>query len=415
MVKASIVEKEEIIKKQYNTKASNKILFLDSPSFAKEDMKEAFKEYGFEIEEFYQDSVYNREDASFDCWFQALLKGKDYAFVFSFNYYPALSKGCNEMGIRYLSYVYDNPHVALYSTTILNPCNYVFLFDKATYLELKQGGVDTVYYLPLAVNVKRLDRLVVPEQAVDRVNAEVSFVGSMYDEGHNLFDRMTGLDDYTKGYLDALMDAQMRVQGYSFVEEILTPEILTAMQKKLPYAPQPDGVESLSYFYSQYVIDRKLTSLERKQLLTKISERFPLKLYTHNQPKDMPKAQYIGAIDWEESMPAVFRYSKINLNISLRSIRSGIPLRAFDIMGAGGFLLTNYQADFFDYFVAGEDFVYYESDEDMLCKIDYYLNHEEERGRIARNGHDKVKQHHTFWHRVGDMLDIINPASSLTR
>ena len=396
----------ETIKKQQSMNNSKKILFLDSPSFAKEDIKEAFQSYGYEIINFYQDSVYNREDASFDSWFQELLKREDYAFVFSFNYYPALSKGCNELGIRYLSYVYDNPHVALYSTTILNSCNYVFLFDKETYLELKQGGIDTVYYLPLAANVKRLDSLVIPEQAVERVSADVSFVGSMYDEGHNLFDRMTGLDDYTKGYLDALMDAQMRVQGYSFVEEVLTPEILTAMQKQLPYAPQPDGVESLSYFYSQYVIDRKLTSLERKQLLTKIS---------HNKPKDMPKAEYIGAIDWEESMPAVFRCSKINLNISLRSIRSGIPLRAFDIMGAGGFLLTNYQADFFDYFQPGEDFVYYESEADLLYKIDYYLNHEEERKRIAGNGHDKVKQLHTFWHRVGEMLEIITPASPPTR
>lgn len=397
----------ETIKKQQSMNNSKKILFLDSPSFAKEDIKEAFQSYGYEIINFYQDSVYNREDASFDSWFRELLKKEDYAFVFSFNYYPALSKGCNELEIRYLSYVYDNPHVALYSTTILNSCNYVFLFDKETYLELKQGGIDTVYYLPLAANVKRLDSLVIPKQAVERVSADVSFVGSMYDEGHNLFDRMTGLDDYTKGYLDALMDAQMRVQGYSFVEEVLTPEILTAMQKQLPYVPQPDGVESLSYFYSQYVIDRKLTSLERKHLLTKISERFSLKLYTHNKPKDMPKAEYIGAIDWEESMPAVFRCSKINLNISLRSIRSGIPLRAFDIMGAGGFLLTNYQADFFDYFEPGEDFVYYESEADLLYKIDYYLIHDDERKRIAENGHDKVKQHHTFHHRVEEMLAII--------
>lgn len=407
MAKSSIVEREETFKKQYCTNASNKILFLDSPSFAKEDIKEAFQRHGFEIIDFYNDSVYNREDASFDGWFEKLLKREDYAFVFSFNYYPLLSKGCDKLGVCYVSYVYDSPHVALYSTTILNSCNAVFLFDKETYLELRQGGIDTVHYLPLAANVKRLDSLVVPSSAMDRVCADVSFVGSMYDEGHNLFDRMAGLDDYTTGYLDALLDAQMRVQGYSFVEEVLSPEIISAMQKCLPYAPQPDGVESLSYFYSQYVIDRKLTSLERKHLLKKVSEQFPLKLYTHNPPKDMPKAEYIGAIDWEESMPAVFRYSKINLNISLRSIRSGIPLRAFDIMGAGGFLLTNYQADFFDYFVAGEDFVYYESEADLLHKINYYLTHEEERKQIAKNGHDKVKQQHTFHHRVEEMLKII--------
>ena len=100
----------------------------------------------------------------------------------------------------------------------------------------------------------------------------------------------------------------------------------------------------------------------------------------------------------------VFKRSRINLNITLRSTVSGIPLRAFDIMGAGGFLLSNYQADFLDLFVPGEDFVYYENKEDLLKKIGYYLNHEEERKAIAGNGHDKVAAKHTYRHRVREML-----------
>ena len=52
-------------------------------------------------------------------------------------------------------------------------------------------------------------------------------------------------------------------------------------------------------------------------------------------------------------MPLVFQNSKINLNITLRSIKNGIPLRAIDIMGAGGFLLTNYQNDFGLHFTDG--------------------------------------------------------------
>ena len=103
-------------------------------------------------------------------------------------------------------------------------------------------------------------------------------------------------------------------------------------------------------------------------------------------------------------MPLVFKRSKINLNITLRSIRSGIPLRVFDIMGAGGFLLSNYQADFQDLFVPDEDFVYYESKEDLLRKVGYYLNHEDERKAIARNGHEKIAAKHTYRHRVKEML-----------
>ena len=56
-------------------------------------------------------------------------------------------------------------------------------------------------------------------------------------------------------------------------------------------------------------------------------------------------------------MPLIFRESKINLNITLRSITSGMPLRALDIMGAGGFLLSNYQQELAENYIDGEELV----------------------------------------------------------
>ena len=80
-----------------------------------------------------------------------------------------------------------------------------------------------------------------------------------------------------------------------------------------------------------------------------------------------------------------------------------MPLRAFEIMGSGGFLLTNYQAEFLDYFIPGEDFDYFESPEDMIHKIDFYLNHDNLRKQIAQNGLNKIKMYHTFFDRIKTM------------
>ena len=76
-------------------------------------------------------------------------------------------------------------------------------------------------------------------------------------------------------------------------------------------------------------------------------------------------------------------------------------------MGAGGFLLTNFQNDFNMHFVDGEDFVSYSSKEDLYNKIEYYLTHEDERQAIARNGCKKVQEEHTYIQRLGEMLDIV--------
>jgi len=76
------------------------------------------------------------------------------------------------------------------------------------------------------------------------------------------------------------------------------------------------------------------------------------------------------------------------------------------IKSGGSYTVTDeMQAKLAD-FVPGEDFVYYESREDLLQKVCYYLDHEEERQAIAENGHNKVAAGHTYRHRVREMLDF---------
>lgn len=383
-----------------------KLLFLDSPSFGKSDMISAFEERGCVVQLFYHDKLREYHCQEFDTFFDSLVLSDSFDFVFSINYYPSISTGCNRNGIKYLSFIYDNPLVSLYSYTLINPCNYVFLFDKAWYLEFAREGIQTVYYLPLCANTSRLEEMQLPPEKESIVSSDVSFVGSLYNEDHNFLDRMTDLDAYTRGYLDAIMSAQRKVNGYFFIQELLSPDILASMKKSLEYKTLPGGTESDAYIYANYFIARKITACERQDLLSLVSERFDTKLYTHNATPSLPHIKNMGPIDYYDVMPHVFKHSKINLNITLRSIRSGIPLRAFDIMGAGGFLLTNFQEDFLDYFIPGEDFDYFDGTDDLLNKIEYYLSHEKERREIARNGFLKVKQHHTYSDRVNTMLSI---------
>lgn len=383
-----------------------KLLFLDNPAFGKPDMIDAFKSQGASIRLFNHEKIRDYRCKEFDDFFDALVAEDNYDAAFSFNYYPAISNGCNRNGIKYLSFVYDNPLVALYSYTLINPCNYVFIFDKACFMDFANGGIETVYYMPLCANTARLSKMTLPAQKRSIVASDVSFVGSLYNEDHNFYERMTDLDSYSRGYIDALINAQRKVNGYSFIEEALTPNVVQAVKDSLKFAPQPGGTESDAYICANYVIARKLTSIERESALSRISERYHTKLYTHNPTPNLPKLQNMGAVDYYEVMPHVFKNSKINLNITLRSIRSGIPLRAFDIMGCGGFLLTNFQPDLLDIFVPDEDFVFYDGEDDLLAKIEYYLTHEKERTEIARNGFEKVKENHTYHHRAATMLEV---------
>lgn len=384
-----------------------RILYLDWPCFGKVDTQYTLEQAGHEFVPFIHPDYQHHKSPAFDEAFDAFLGVTHYDCCFSFNYYPIVSENCKRHNLKYIAVVYDNPYVMLYSYTLINPNNYVFLFDRQEYLTLKNGGVSTVYYHPLPANGSIIDHLLTKDYDHKRLSADVSFVGALYNEDHNFFDRLSGISDYTRGYLDAIMNSQLKIQGYNFIEELLTSEILKDMQNAVPYEPDSFNIESPAYTYANYFINRKLTSIERIRLLTLAAAHSNLKLFTLNPNASIPNAQNMGTADYYSEMPYVFANSKINLNITLRSIKSGIPLRAMDIMGAGGFLLTNFQADFLEHFVPGEDFVYYESPEDMVEKIEYYLSHEKERKEIARNGHEKVKENHSFEKFFEDVFKIV--------
>ena len=385
---------------------SKKVLYLDWPCFGKEDVLETFSLLGIEVIPFFHENYTERKDTEFDAAFDSAAQNTD--FCFSFNYYPLVSEGCKRLGIPYISIIYDSPQVAVFSYTIINPCNYVFIFDSELCERLQKEGIRTVYYMPLPVNPHRISRVLssgTPNPA--RCKSEVSFVGSLYHEDHNFYDRLDGISDYTRGYLEGIMDAQRKVFGYNFIEDVLTPDIIMDMKKISGYEPDCYGVQSLEYVFANYFIDRKITQTERLDLLSAVAKHFPLKLFTLDRNAPVPGAQNMGTADYYTEMPHVFADSRINLNITLRSITSGIPLRCMDILSCGGFLLTNYQADFLRHFVPDEDFVYYEDKEDMLTKIDYYLSHEKERSEIARNGKKKVTEFYTYEQCFSEILALV--------
>ena len=65
----------------------------------------------------------------------------------------------------------------------------------------------------VVVNADKIDHLLAQEANTTQFQSEVSFVGSLYNEEHNLFDRLADINDYTSGYLHAIMEAQLKIQG----------------------------------------------------------------------------------------------------------------------------------------------------------------------------------------------------------
>lgn len=379
------------------------ILLLAWENFGTADMREAFESLEHRVKELatsQEDLVSGRIKAHL----QDTLREANWDVIFSFNYFPSVAMWCKDQGLPYLSWVYDSPCVQLYSYTVIYPTNHIFVFDSDTYLEFAGQGISTVHFLPMSANPDRLQQVIERGTTSLPNSMNVSFVGSLYHEKHQFFQRMKGLKPYTEGYLRGIMEAQKHLYGYNLVREALTPEVLEDMHRSLPLEPGKDSAATTGWLFSEYVLNRQITAEERRNLLEAIGEKHPVDFFTPDTSARLNGCRNHGPVDFFEGAPQVFAHSRINLNISLRSIVNGIPLRCFEIMGSGGFLLTNYQGDFAQFFQEGEDYVAFTDPTDMLQKVDYYLTHEEERANIAENGQKKIRETHTYIHRAKEML-----------
>ena len=111
----------------------------------------------------------------------------------------------------------------------------------------------------------------------------------------------------------------------------------------------------------------------------------------------------------QDDMIKVFNQSKINLNLNFSSNKKIVEIkgRNFEIPGCGGFILTNNTPHLEEYYDIGKEIVCFEDMEDLKEKINYFLNHDSEREKIALAGYERTLKEHTYEKRFNDILKYI--------
>ncbi len=96
---------------------------------------------------------------------------------------------------------------------------------------------------------------------------------------------------------------------------------------------------------------------------------------------------------------------KIHFN---RNLSNDINYRTFETLGCKTFLLTNKTENLENLFNINKDLVVYKNKNDLKNKINYYLENEVEREKIATNGYNNVIKNHTYFKRATELIEIIN-------
>ena len=389
-------------------------LFVYNWSFITQyDLCNSFKKQGIEFDIF-RTNVSPRVNAQrkqFQEDLEKVLEGRKYDAIFSVNFFDDLADAAHERGMLYISWTYDSPALGHVRPSLLLDTNRIFVFDSYEYHSYLNWEVPNLYYLPLAVDAYRLNKIQPTPMEKMKYYSDVSLVGQLYQSDMDKI--LPKFDEYGAGYIAAMVNTQLNVYGMNLIEELVNENIIQRICNEEVSKALVDNMNN-GFFHDVENVDKAgltgfllkaVTNKERVLLLTLLAKYFRVKLFAPGNPK-LQNVTTCGVVDYVEEMPLVFKCSKINLNITLRNIRNGIPQRVIDILGCRALALTNYQKDLEEYFEDGKEILIYHSIEEALDKCKYYLKHEKEAERIRQSGYKIVKDQFSYEQQLNKIWEL---------
>ncbi len=118
---------------------------------------------------------------------------------------------------------------------------------------------------------------------------------------------------------------------------------------------------------------------------------------------------YGGRFVWNETYAKAIHLSKVFIaRDAYPNVRLSMSSRMFTAMGLGAFYITFPTSGMEEMFEPGVELVTFDTPDDMIDKMRYYLDHDDEREAIAEAGRKKTLSQHTYQHRFERMFDVID-------
>jgi spore maturation protein CgeB len=111
---------------------------------------------------------------------------------------------------------------------------------------------------------------------------------------------------------------------------------------------------------------------------------------------------------WGVEMYQTMADSRVVFNCHIdAATRYANNLRLYEVSGAGALLLTDEKENMPDILTPGKECVTYRTVDECVDLAKYYLSHEPERAAIAAAGRKRIEREHTYFHRVDELLSVV--------
>ena len=309
---------------------------------------------------------------------------------------PEGDEALRQFPIKRILWFLDSPKRVMTTAEEMRAVDAYYSFDPTYLPYLKELSGKEGQYLPTAAGIQPLPECGPEQKWRRREGPDVGFMGALaaqrFQDVRAFWLRR---DPEFVRVLDAI------------VEEFLA-DPSQSLEERFNKSPGRDRLP-----YQGFVVlylEERTTYFKRLRYLKNVKD---LGLTTYGAAEwgrtewaDELASCYSGfAPQYQEELPRVYFDTKVNINIfHAQCVNSANP-RVYDVLAAGGFLLTEYRPVLEEEFKLGEHLVCFKTPEELREKAEYYLKHEDERETIARAGQEYALKHAVYSTRVKTILE----------
>lgn len=120
---------------------------------------------------------------------------------------------------------------------------------------------------------------------------------------------------------------------------------------------------------------------------------------------------WIAPVNFSEYVP-LYQRAKIGINVHLRGEGTLAGYRLFDLPANGVMQISDGGEHLNEFFSVGHEIESFSNTDKLVEKVEYFLEHEDERARVALNGFRRVQRDYKIGHLLNRMACIIAEASN---
>lgn len=338
--------------------------------------------------------------------FYRKVNARSWDFVFNFNR-AGMTEGvsCTNDSTPVLTWFIDSPERVPAALRKHKREEQVFIPDDSYLDSLScQEGLEPrrVHYLPFAAPPEMVQADDPDPELMRQYEAEISFVGTLFNM-RPLAALLAGANKETSRKLIAL--ARDHFADYHV-------PIRALLDKHDLHLRAIPGIQESVETFLLRAIDDYQSSIIRLDCLDAVAD-LGLRIYGNSAWAEtaIRSLALLDCFEFREARPEelglIYRASRISLNICHSQARAGLPLRVFDIVGCGAFLLSERRSDLTRLFREDRELVVFDNPKELREKAEHFLANDGERRAIAEAGRCTVLKKHMISHRVQSMLETL--------